>query len=101
MAKATCSDCNRNVIMVRIGGELVATESELIMVVPAQRKTYQGDMQERTVMASSTTYARQLHAARCADYVEQARKQRIAGEMRAFNERQARAGRAARKNRGL
>lgn len=98
MPRSTCRDCNRNVILVRIGGELVATESELITVVPAERKSYQGDLQERTVMASSTTYARRLHSERCSEYVEQARRERIAGEMREYNQRQ---GRAARKNRGL
>lgn len=59
--------------MVDVGGELVATDPELISVVP------------RT--GGRVEHARRLHAERCADYQEQERRERIADERRAFRKR--------------
>jgi hypothetical protein len=99
MAKNTCRDCNRNVLLVRVGGELVATDPELISVVTAQSRTYVGDESgSRVVMATKATFARRLHAERCSEYVEAARRDRIAADLRAFNKKN---GVAPRKNHGL
>lgn len=104
MAKTTCQKCDRNVLLVRVGGELIMTDPELIRVVPAKEVLdggYGGDKIPRIRMAQSDTYARRLHAELCDSYREQSRKNRLAAEMRAFTARQDRAGRSARKNRGL
>lgn len=99
MPKTTCRDCNRNVLLVRVGGELVATDPELMSVVPAQNKMYQGsDSGSRVVMGTKATYARRLHSERCSEYVEAARRDRIAADLRAFNKKN---GIAPRKNHGL
>lgn len=91
--------------MVRVGDGLVATDPELINVVPARH--VMGDSGGGIRMGTSTTPARRLHDERCSDYAEQARRDRIRTEMLQFNTensstpRVTRAGRAARKNRGL
>lgn len=103
MAKNTCRDCNRNVVMVRIGGNLVATDPELIMVVPARERTPSPRAEQSgIVMASRQTFARRVHAERCADYKEQDRRDRLSAEMREYNRKHGGAGKASRnRNRGL
>lgn len=106
MAKTTCRDCNRTVVMVRVGGDLVATDPELITVVAARERSPAGRDMPGIVMASRQTWARRVHAERCTEYREQARRERIAQEMREFsarngNQSKERAPRAARKNCGL
>lgn len=96
MARTTCRDCNRNIMMARVGGELVATDPELITVVPARNET-RGDGEPRIRMAESSTFARRLHSERCSEYQEQARRERIAAEMREFTKKQS----SPRRNRGL
>jgi len=91
------------VLFARVGGQLVATDPELILVVPASRRTSASaasnlDAAGGLRMATSQTYARRVHAERCEDYQQQARKDRLAAEMRAFTNMH---GRSARKNRGL
>lgn len=95
MARTTCRDCNRNIMMARVGGELVATDPELITVVPARNEARSGEPRIR--MAESSTFARRLHSERCMEYQEQARRERIAAEMREFTKKQE----SPRRNRGL
>lgn len=85
MAKATCPDCKRIVIMAEIGGTLVATDPELMTVVPARQRSSPSSDLPSIRMAHTQTYARRVHAERCADYQEQARRDRIAADLRAFN----------------
>lgn len=100
MPKSTCQACKRTVLMVPIGGELVATDPELMNVVPATH--VMGDSGSSIRMGTRSTPARRLHVERCEDYQNQARRERIQTEMRQFNaKQQGRAGRSARKNRGL
>lgn len=107
MAKITCHVCKRTVVMVRVGEGLVATDPELINVVPARH--VMGDAGGGIRMGTSTTPARRLHEERCSGYAEQSRRDRLRSEMLQFNAqngampptRAVRAGRASRKNRGL
>lgn len=83
--KQTCRACKRTVVMVEIAGDLIATESEVIQVVPARRT--QGPESGGVRMAQSTTPARRLHAELCDRYVEDARRAKSLAELRAFNKR--------------
>jgi hypothetical protein len=74
--------------MVDVGGELVATDPELIAVVPFER---------RGAGAGSIT-ARRVHAERCDSYREEGRRLKIAGEKKIWQDKQAR--RATRPPRG-
>lgn len=98
MSKATCQACNRTVLLVTVGGEQVATDPELINVVRATQRSGSGSG-PRLRMAGSTELARRVHAERCTDYQEQARRALLQAEMRKFtsNERS----KTNRKNRGL
>jgi hypothetical protein len=88
MAKNVCKDCNMTVVMTKIGSELVATDPELITVVTARHVT--GEVTGGIRMSTSTTPARRLHAERCADYQESARRKRLADEQRAYNKQHGR-----------
>ncbi|SRR6266568_668912 len=101
MTKNTCRDCNRTVMLVAVGGESLAVDPELIAVVPARRTSHDGGGQPHIRMASSQTFARRIHAEQCQGYQEAAKKKRVQDEMRAFTKQQERAGRSARRNRGL
>ena len=96
MPKSTCQACKRTVLMVPIAGELVATDPELINVVPATHVT--GDGSGGIRMSQRTTPARRLHVERCSDYVEQARREKLAREQREYNRQN---GRQPRRNSGL
>lgn len=85
MPKSTCQGCKRTILLVDIGGELTATEPELINVVPASRVT--GDAGGGVRMSTRVTPARQLHAALCEGYQEQAMKARLRAELRAYNQK--------------
>jgi len=76
-------------------GEMVATDTEVIRVVPALQVT--GDT-GGIRMSQRTTPARRLHAEQCATYVEQGKKERVARELREFNRKN---GRTPRRNEGL
>jgi hypothetical protein len=99
MPKNTCQSCNRTVMLVEIGGEMVATDPELINVVPATH--VQGDGSGGIRMSTRTTPARRIHAERCEDYQNQTRRDRIAADLRAYNDKNGRPPRAPRKNHGL
>ncbi len=99
MAKSTCRDCNRIVMLVRVDGTLVATDPELINVVPAQHVMGAGGSSVR--MATQTTPARRLHAERCEIYRDEARRERLSLEMREFNQKNGQPPRPPRRNRGL
>lgn len=106
MAKNTCHNCKRTVVLVATGDGVIATDPELINVVPARETFHASSEQPKIVMRGGPTFARRVHADMCEGYVEQARKERIRAEMLQFNQNQTapkaeRAGRAARKNRGL
>lgn len=83
------------VTMVRIDGQLIATENALINVVPAIVTTDSAGTHVR--MGEAPVQARQLHASLCPMYAEQDRKKRIADERRAFESQQ----RQPRRNHGL
>lgn len=85
----TCKTCKRLVMMVRVDGQLIATENALINVVPAIVTTDSAGT--HVEMAEAPVQARQLHAALCPMYAEQDRKKRIADEQRAFERGQQRA----------
>lgn len=99
MAKNTCRDCNRTIVLVRVGGELVATDPELINVVPARH--VMGPSGGSVRMAESTTPARRLHAEKCQEYADSARRARLADEMREYNKQNGRPPAVPRRNRGL
>lgn len=99
MAMSTCRDCDRMVMLVRIEGSLVATDIELMNVVPAQHIT--GPSGGSVRMGTAATPARRLHSELCETYRDQARKKRLQDEMRAFNQKNGQPPRAPRKNRGL
>lgn len=86
---ATCRTCKRMVTMVRIDGQLIATENDLISVVPAVVTVDSGGTHVR--MGEAPVQARQLHASLCPVYAEQDRKKRISEERRAFEARDRRA----------
>ena len=99
MAKSTCQACHRTVLMVSIAGQQVATDPELISVVRAtQRPPSDASDGPRIAMANKTDMARRLHAERCEDYQNQARRERLSAEMREYTANQKR---TPRKNRGL
>lgn len=99
MAKNTCRDCKRMVILVRLDGELVATDPELINVVPAQH--VMGSNGGSVRMAAAATPARRLHAERCETYQDEARRERMRAEMAEYNKQNGRPERQPRRNRGL
>lgn len=98
MAKSTCRDCNRTVMMADLNGTPTALDPELIRVVAATERASVGRDLPLLAMAGRTTFARRLHAERCQGYQDQARRDRIAVEQRAYNEKN---GKPPRKNRGL
>lgn len=100
MAKATCQACNRTVLLVTIGGEQVATDPELISVIGATQRLDSGDGGPRLRMATATALARRVHAERCEDYQNQARRERLSAEMKQFTANQQ-ASKNNKKNRGL
>lgn len=99
MAMSTCRDCNRIVLMVRLSGSLVATDPELIHVVPAQHVGGSGGGSVR--MGTATTPARRLHSERCHDYQDEGRKKRLRLEMAEFTKQNGQTARQPRRNRGL
>jgi hypothetical protein len=101
MSRPTCKDCHRNVVLVRVGDGLVATDPELIMVIPASNRVPSQDTAQdlpRIVMASRQTFARRLHSELCQSYQDRARRERIADEQRAYNKKN---GKSPRRNSGL
>jgi hypothetical protein len=98
MAKSTCQACSRTVLMINIGGQNIATDPELISVVRVTQRMGDGNDVPRLEMASKTDFARRLHAERCEDYQNQARRERLAAEMRQYTANQKR---APRRNKGL
>lgn len=99
MAKTTCRDCNRTVLLVRVGDGMVATDPELIYVVPATH--VMGPSGGGIKVGASKTLARRLHDELCESYQSKARADRLAAEMREYNKQQAAPTRAPRRNRGL
>lgn len=85
----TCRTCKRLVVMVRVDGALIATENALINVVPALVTTDSAGTHVR--MGEAPVQARQLHAALCPMYAEQARQKRIVSEQREYEREQQRA----------
>lgn len=103
MAKTTCRNCERTVLMVRIAGEMVMTDPELISVVPATQKSA-GDRADGTGgirMSTATTWARRVHADLCESYKSQAARDKIAAEQREYNRRNGRAAAPLKRNHGL
>lgn len=100
MSKATCQDCKRTVLLVPIAGELVATDPELINVVPATHSQTDGGGSSIR-MAHQTTPARRLHAERCEGYREADRRSALQAEMRAYNQKHGQPPKVPRRNRGL
>lgn len=96
MAKTTCQNCKRTVLMVDVGGELVATDPEVKQVITATHRP--GNEGGSIRMANRITPARELHASRCEDYQNQERKQRLVEEMREFTRKQQR---SPKRNHGL
>lgn len=97
MSRATCKGCNRNIVLVRSGGELVAADPELMSVIPHQEQVRAGRL-SAPVESARQTLAYRVHAPLCDSYREQARIARIADEQRAYNKKN---GRAPRRNSGL
>lgn len=85
----TCRTCKRYVFMVRVDGQLIATENALINVVPAIVTTDSSGTHVR--MGEAPVQARQLHAALCPVYAEEARKKRLLNEQREYTREQQRA----------
>lgn len=85
----TCRTCKRLVVMVRVDGQLIATENALINVVPAIVTTDSAGTHVR--MGEAPVQARQLHSTLCPVYVEDARRKRIATEQREYERVQQRA----------
>jgi hypothetical protein len=96
MAKSTCKDCNRMVVLAQVGGERLAFDPEIVTVLPGT--LHRGGEGVSLRHAAETVPARRLHAERCDTYREADRKARISAEMRDFNKKQ-RSG--ARRNQGL
>jgi len=67
--KQTCRNCKRMVVMVDVGGSLVAAEPEVI----------------RVVRQGSVEGGRRMHVDVCDTYVEQGKKARLMGEQREYN----------------
>ncbi len=67
--KQTCRTCKRMVVMVDVGGSLVAADPEVI----------------RVVRPGVVEGARRMHVDMCDTYVEQGRKARLRAEQRDFN----------------
>lgn len=84
----TCGTCKRLVVMVRVDGQLIATENALINVVPALVTTDSAGTHVR--MGEAPVQARQLHASLCPMYAEQARQKRIVSEQRQYEREQQR-----------
>lgn len=99
MAMSTCRDCKRIVMMVRLDGSLVATDPELINVVPAQHVS--GPSGGSVRMGTNTTPARRLHAERCQVYQDEGRKERLRLEMAEFTKQNGQPARRPRRNQGL
>lgn len=104
MAKTTCHNCERTVVVVGVGDRMVMLDTELISVIPVVRhRTSSGG----PVMSTNptTVYARRLHAELCDTYREQAQRAKLQAEQRAYNRKHGRGGSvpmtAARKVRGL
>lgn len=100
MAKTTCQNCDRTVVLVDIGDRQVMLDTEIISVVPAIASC-SGSGGVR--MSTRTTPARRLHAELCDAYQAQAQRVKIAAEQRAYNRKNGRGTPvpAGRKNRGL
>lgn len=67
--KQTCRNCKRMVVMVDVGGSLVAADPEVI----------------RVVRLGAVEGGRRMHVDMCSTYAEQGRKVRLIGEQREFN----------------
>lgn len=85
----TCKTCKRLVVMVRIDGQLTATENALINVVPALSVVTSAGTHVR--MGEAPVQARQLHAALCPVYAEETRRKRLVSEQREYEREQQRA----------
>lgn len=93
---ASCRKCKRMVTLIRIDGELIATENAIINVVPAVVTVDSAGTHVQ--MGAAPMMARQLHASLCPVYAEQDRKKRIAAEQREYERAQQR---STRRNHGL
>ncbi len=103
MAKATCQNCERTVLLVRISGELVMTDPELISVVTAKRRPAadRSDGSGGIQMATVTTWARRVHSDLCETYKNAAEREKIAAEQRAYNRKHGRTASPPKRNHGL
>lgn len=102
MAKTTCQDCNRTVVLVDIGEQRLMVDPELIRVVPASQRpaALRSDGTGGIAMAHTSTWARRLHGELCLTYQAQAARDKIAREQRAYNRKNGRPA-APKRNHGL
>lgn len=102
MAKTTCQDCNRTVVIVGSGDRQLMVDPELIAVVTATHRaaSARSDGSGGIAMSTCTTWARRVHGELCGTYQAQAAKEKIAREQRAYNRKNGRPSRP-RRNQGL
>lgn len=100
MARTTCQNCDRTVVLVDLGERQVMLDPEIITVVPAKHRqaSARSDGSGSVSMSGASTFARRLHSEMCEAYQAQAQRARIAAEQRAYNRKHGRP--AARKMRG-
>jgi len=86
---ATCGACHRMIHWVQLAsGDRVATEPEIINVVVTRGRLHPGALRD-----TMPRQARRLHAERCEDYQNQARRAETTAELKRYNARQAKRGR--------
>lgn len=91
MAKSVCKDCNMTVVMATVRGELVATDPELITVITARQTGPSPASDQSSIqMNTSKSFARRVHAERCQDYQERAKKERLLAEQREYTRKHGR-----------
>lgn len=74
--KSTCRKCNRTVHIDIVDGLQVETDPELISVIVFEKRN------------ACVEHARRLHAERCEDYQQEAKKTKLQAERHLWNSRQ-------------
>ena len=78
--KTTCGKCSRAIQMVRVGGQLVAVDPEVIAVIPS------GRLGEVVQVAAQMT-GRRVHAEMCTSYKLETEREQHRRELADYNRR--------------
>lgn len=82
---STCASCSRTVRLVRLDGQVVAVDPEVIAIVPA-------GAHGGALASTSVVNGRRLHSGLCETYQRDARREKTRQEMAAYNKRNRKGG---------